>query len=64
MGRSSTAKKAAPRDATSKVAQQRLSVLDLARDLGNVAEAYRQRSMDGPAFYEWKRGSRRRASKA
>lgn len=55
MGRSSTAKKAAPRDAASKVAQQRLSVLELARELGNVAEACRQRGMDRTSFYEWKR---------
>ena len=33
MGRSSTAKQAVPRDAVSKVAQQRLSVLELAREL-------------------------------
>ncbi|PTM99677.1 hypothetical protein C8N32_1433 [Rhodovulum imhoffii] len=46
MGRSSTAKKAAPRDTATKLAQQRLSVLELARELGNVAEACRQRDMD------------------
>ena len=55
MGRSSTGKKASPRDAASKVAQQRLSVLELARELGNVAEACRQRGMDRTSFYEWKR---------
>ena len=55
MGQSSTAKKAAARDAASKVAQQRLSVLELARELGNVAEACRQRGMDRTSFYEWKR---------
>ena len=55
MGQSSTAKKEGPRDAASKVAQQRLSVLDLARELGNVAEACRQRGMDRTSFYEWKR---------
>ncbi len=55
MGQSSTARKAAPRDAASKVAQQRLSVLELARELGNVAEACRQRGMDRTSFYEWKR---------
>jgi hypothetical protein len=46
MGRSSTAKKSAPRDGASKVARQRLSVLELARELGNVAEACRPRGMD------------------
>ncbi|RBI82080.1 IS481 family transposase, partial [Rhodosalinus halophilus] len=55
MGRSSTARKGAARDAASKVAQQRLSVLELARELGNVAEACRQRGMDRTSFYEWKR---------
>lgn len=38
-----------------KVAQQRLSVLELARELGNVAEACRQRGMDRTRFHEWKR---------
>ncbi|RWR04677.1 helix-turn-helix domain-containing protein [Paenirhodobacter populi] len=44
-----------PCDAASKVAQQRMSVLELARELGNVAEACRQRGMDRTSFYEWKR---------
>ncbi|MFC3061836.1 IS481 family transposase, partial [Paenirhodobacter populi] len=44
-----------PRDAASKVAQQRMSVLELARELGNVAEACRQRGLDRTSFYEWKR---------
>lgn len=55
MGRSPTAKKSPSRDAVSKVAQQRLSVLELARELGNVAEACRQWGMDRTSFYEWKR---------
>ena len=55
MGRSSTARNVSPRDAASKVAQQRLSVLDLAKELGNVAEACRQRGLDRTSFYEWKR---------
>jgi transposase len=37
------------------VAQQRLSVLELARELGSVAEACRQRGMGRSSFYEWKR---------
>ena len=55
MGQSSAAMKSPPRDAASKVARQRLSVLELARELGNVAEACRQRGMDRTSFYEWKR---------
>lgn len=55
MGQSSAAKKSLARNAASKVAQQRLSVLELARELGNVAEACRQRGMDRTSFYEWKR---------
>jgi len=45
----------ARRDSGSKVAQQRLSVLELAQQLGNVAEACRRRGMDRTSFYEWKR---------
>jgi hypothetical protein len=37
------------------VAQHRLSVLELAKELGNVAEACRQRGLDRTSFYEWKR---------
>ena len=54
MGQSST-RKAGPRDAATKVAHHRLSVLDLAKELGNVAEACRQRGLDRTSFYEWKR---------
>lgn len=43
------------RDAASKLAEHRLSVLELARELGNVAEACRQRGLDRTSFYEWKR---------
>ncbi len=42
-------------DADTKVAKQRLSVLDLAAKLGNVSEACRRRGMDRASFYEWKR---------
>lgn len=55
MGRSSTAAQPQKRDADTKLAQSRLSVLDLARELGNVAEACRQRGLDRTSFYEWKR---------
>jgi transposase InsO family protein len=55
MGRSSTAAQPRTRDAGTKLAQSRLSVLELARELGNVAEACRQRGLDRTSFYEWKR---------
>ncbi len=55
MGRSSTAAKPQKRDADAKLAQSRLSVLELAKELGNVAEACRQRGLDRTSFYEWKR---------
>ena len=55
MGRSTTVQRSGPRDAATKVAQHRLSVLELARELGNVAEACRQRGLDRTSFYEWKR---------
>jgi transposase InsO family protein len=55
MGRSPAAQRSGPRDAATKVAQHRLSVLELARELGNVAEACRQRGLDRTSFYEWKR---------
>ena len=55
MGRTSTTAKAQKGDAGTKLAQQRLSVLELAKELGNVAEACRQRGLDRTSFYEWKR---------
>lgn len=55
MGRGSTAARPQRRDANTKLAQGRLSVLELARELGSVAEACRQRGMDRTSFYEWKR---------
>lgn len=42
-------------DAHTKVAKQRLSVLQLAEELGNAAEACRRRGMDRTSFYEWER---------
>lgn len=41
MGRSSAAAKPQRREADTKLAQGRLSVLELAKELGNVAEACR-----------------------
>jgi transposase InsO family protein len=57
MGRSSAAAKVegSPRDAATKLARQRLSVLELAAELGSVADACRRRGMDRTSFYEWKR---------
>jgi|GEM_PF-4072307 len=46
------------RDAASESAEQRLSVLELARESGNVAEACCQRGLDRTSFYQWKRRSR------
>ena len=53
MGRSSTARKATSGEAVTKVAQQRRSVIELAKELGNVAGACQQRGMDRTSFYEW-----------
>lgn len=55
MGYSSKAKKRLPRDAVSRVAQQRLGVLDLARELGDVAEACRPRGRDRTSLHAGKR---------
>ena len=55
MSEPSTTSRKRPRDAASKVAEQRLSVLELAKELGNAAEACRRRGMDRTSFYEWKR---------
>ena len=43
------------RDAPTKVVQRLPSVLELARELGNVAEARWRRGMDWTSFYEWTR---------
>lgn len=56
MGRSSLSAAPQKRDAESKLAQGRLSVLDLAKELGKVAEVCCQRGLDGTSFH----GSRRR----
>lgn len=63
MGRSSTVRKGAPRDPASKVAQQRLSVLELVREPGHVAETCRQRDMDRTSFHEWNGDFRHGASR-
>lgn len=55
MDQSTKAPKTRKRDPETKLAQHRLSVLELAKELGNVAEACRQRGLDRTSFYEWKR---------
>jgi len=42
-------------NAETKIAHQRLSLLELAQNLGNVAEACRQRDVSRTQFYEYKR---------
>ena len=42
-------------NADTRVAQQKLSVLQLAEALGNVSEACRQRGVSRTQFYEYKR---------
>ena len=42
-------------EAATKVARQRLSVLQLAEALGNAGEACRRRGMDRTSFFEWRR---------
>ena len=54
MGRSTTAASVRKRDGD-KVAESRLSVLELEKELGNVVEACRQRGLDRTSFGEWKR---------
>lgn len=43
------------KDPSTKMAHQRLSVLELAQQRGNAAEACRRAGMDRTSFYEWKR---------
>jgi hypothetical protein len=55
MSGSATPSKPFRRDAASKLAGQRLSVLELAKELGNAAEPCRPRGIDRTNFNEWKR---------
>lgn len=43
------------KDATVKVARERLSVLEMAETLGNISEACRRGGIDQTGFYKWKR---------
>jgi len=55
MAQASKSSERSKRDAATKLAEHRLSVLELAKELGNVAEACRRRGLDRTSFYEWKR---------
>jgi len=43
------------KDPAAKLAHKRLSVLELAQELGSITEACRRAGMDRTSFYEWKR---------
>lgn len=47
--------KATEKDPALKVARHRLSVLEMAKAIGNVSEACRRSGMDRTSFHEWKR---------
>jgi transposase InsO family protein len=47
--------KVTAKDPATKLAHRRLSVLELAQQLGSVSKACRQAGMDRTSFYEWKR---------
>jgi transposase InsO family protein len=49
------ARKVTAKDASQKLAHRRLTVIELAERLGNVAEACRRGGIDRTSFYDWKR---------
>ncbi len=49
------ARKLTAKDTDEKLAHRRLTVLELAERLGNVAEACRRGGIDRTSFYDWKR---------
>jgi transposase InsO family protein len=49
------ARRLTAKDANEKLAHRRLTVLELAERLGNVAEACRRGGIDRTSFYDWKR---------
>ncbi len=49
------AKKITEKDPAKKLAIKRLTVLQLAEQMGNISEACRRARMDRTSFYEWKR---------
>ena len=50
-----TARKITAKDANEQRARRRLTVLELAEQLGNVSEACRRGGIDRTSFYDWKR---------
>jgi hypothetical protein len=54
MAKTSTTRVTA-KDANTKLAHRRMTVLELAERLGNVSEACRRGGMDRTRFYDWKR---------
>jgi transposase InsO family protein len=50
-----TTKRITDKDRAVKLARKRLSVLELAQELGSVSKACKQAGMDRTSFYEWKR---------
>src|ERR687893_1514619 len=49
------ARRLTAKDTNEKLAHRRLTVLELAERLGNVAEACRRGGIDRTSFYDWKR---------
>jgi hypothetical protein len=49
------ARRATTKDPSTKLAHRRMTVLELAERLGNVAEACRRGGIDRTSFYEWRR---------
>src|SRR5215216_1493638 len=49
------ARKITAKDTNEKLAHRRMTVLELAEQLGNVAEACRRGGIDRTSFYDWKR---------
>ncbi len=52
---SKVAERVTAKDPAVKLAHKRLSVLELAQELGSVSKACKQAGMDRTSFYEWKR---------
>jgi transposase-like protein len=48
-------RKITAKDPAKKLAIQRLTVLQLAEQMGNISEVCRRTKMDRTSFYEWKR---------
>ena len=48
-------KRVTAKDPVEKLAHRRMTVLELAERLGNIAEACRRGGIDRTSFYDWKR---------